>query len=90
MNIRWYGSWLCESVDTKGFDVKSNGRIDISQHFLVCITFTDDNAFEAQRIGNVPVGMLLNNDFQLSHHSDLLATGPRGERILSIESTIQH
>lgn len=44
-------------------DVKTNGALDIVQGFVKRVPLADDDAVDADGIGNVSIGMFFNDDF---------------------------
>ena len=46
----------------EGLDVEAKSRAAIGQRFLECVAFADDGAFDAKRVRDVRVGMLLDDD----------------------------
>lgn len=63
-----------QSLRTEGFKVKSKGRSHISQGRLVSLAMAHDRtARKAKRIGNVPVRMFLNDNFEWQRHTVKMA-----------------
>lgn len=52
--------------------MKSDSGFDICQSLLICVTFAHHNAFEPERISDIAVFVLFDNDFVLSVHLDML------------------
>ena len=51
-------------VRAKRFNVKRDGGLDVAEGFFVRVALADDNAFQPERIGHVPIDVLLNNDLE--------------------------
>ena len=53
-------------------NVKSDRRLHIRQRLLIGVALTDNHTLQSNRIRNVPVGMLLDDDFDLPHDYDAI------------------
>jgi Uma2 family endonuclease len=52
--------------------VEPNRRFDTRERFLVAVTFSDHNSLlEAERVGDIAIGMLLHNNLELPSHPAL-------------------
>src|SRR5712664_4750337 len=56
---------------TKSLKMKTNRRLHVGERFFIAITFAHNDAFEAERISDVSVRVLLNNNL-LGLHGCLL------------------
>src|SRR5216683_2541623 len=60
-----------EHIVSKGLKMKTNRRLHVGERFFIAITFAHNDAFEAERISDVSVRVLLNNNL-LGLHGCLL------------------
>ncbi len=51
----------------KGLNMKSNCGLHIRQGFFGSIALTDDDAFQAHRVGNITVRVFFDDDFDSFH-----------------------
>ncbi len=51
----------------KGLDMESNGRFHVGEGLFVSVPFAYYYSSKAQRIGDIPIGMLFNDYLELSH-----------------------
>jgi hypothetical protein len=54
------------------FDVERDGRTYVRQRFFARIALADDDAFQADRVGYVSVGMLFDYDLQTLVYTRIL------------------
>ena len=47
---------------SKSLEMETNRRLHIGERFFVAITFAHNDAFEAERISDVTIGVLFDND----------------------------
>ena len=56
-----------QSLTTKRLQMKRYRGLHIRQSLLVCITFADHDAFHTERVGDISIRVLLDNDLEPLH-----------------------
>jgi len=87
------GWFAFSDIYAEDLNMKSDCGLYISEGFFVGITFAYQDAFEAERIGNLPIQVFFHDNFELLMHGCLLAQSVQDDstkRSVSDDMAPQH
>ena len=68
-----------EAVWAKRFEVKGNGALHILERSFFRVALSNDHAIHAERVGNEPIRVLFDHDFECVGHGGDCSRSARGD-----------